>query len=87
MLLGLTHSLISNSQLRDSGCQVMLDEHSFKLHHGQLVLACGASVGTIYAMQVHHMRHGIVSMSMQPCTELRQVSFEDRLQDALPMCE
>ena len=44
-------------------------------------------MGTIYAMQVCHMRDGIVSVSTQPCRETRRVSFSDRLLDALPVCE
>ena len=33
------------------------------------------------------MRDRTVSVSTQPCRETRQVSFSDRLLDALPVCE
>ena len=39
---GLRQSLISVRQLQDSGCRIVLGEHSFQMHCGSLVIAEGS---------------------------------------------
>lgn len=73
----LPQSLISVRQLRDTGCHVVLDMHSFRLHRGQLVIARGASVGTIRMMQVRYVLDSIVAVSVLRCKESRRVNFGD----------
>ena len=82
---GLSQSLISVRQLQDSGCHVVLGEHSFQMHCGSLVIARGAWSGLTYLMHVSEVRDGMVSITLQPCRErqtTRHVTFADGLQDA-----
>ena len=66
---GLRQSLISVRQLQDSGCRVVLGEHSFQMHCGSLVIARGARCGMLYPLHVDHLRDGVVSVIMQPGRE------------------
>ena len=68
-------------QLFDSGCHVMLTEHSFLMQLGSLVIACGARTYVVYPLLVPYAQDGVVSIATLTCgeREMRRVSFASML--------
>ena len=76
---GLCQSLILVSQLRDYGCRVLPDEHSFRMQCGSLVIARGGTSYLVYPLQVTQIRDGSVSVTLHSCKQRnsRHISFVD----------